>query len=257
VEPSKAVLVVEDNDVNRMLILRQLERLGYAATAVGNGFEAVEAVRRARYGLILMDLFMPGMDGFEAARRIREMESIGPRHTPIIAVTADATESARVASSVAGIDDYISKPVLLETLKGTLARWIAPTSGAVAGSSAPAPAGDEHDAQAVDLEALERLREQLGDNRSVRKLVARYLAELPARVRSIRTAAAGGDAEGLKLAAHTLRSTSILLGAETLAALCLELEAWARLGKTKGIEKKIAPLETESRAVEAALRARL
>jgi signal transduction histidine kinase/CheY-like chemotaxis protein len=122
------ILVVEDNHVNQRLAVKQLQRLGFQATTVSNGREAVDAQARAPYDLILMDVQMPVMDGFEAAAEIRRAEIRSRRHVPIVAMTANALNEDRDACLAAGMDDYVSKPVSLKSLGDVLARWLPTTS---------------------------------------------------------------------------------------------------------------------------------
>lgn len=118
------VLLVEDNLVNQKVAVAQLRRFGYAVHAVGNGREAVEAVVRQEYGVILMDCQMPEMDGFEATRLIRDREVGTGRQVPIVAMTANAMNGDREACIEAGMNDYIAKPIRAEELRVVVERWL-------------------------------------------------------------------------------------------------------------------------------------
>ena len=114
--------VAEDNPVNQKVARALIRRLGYEVQVVGNGREAVDAGRQFSYSAVLMDCQMPEVDGFQTTMEIRELEGRN-RRTPIIAMTASALQGDRERCLEAQMDDYISKPVTLETLSGVLARW--------------------------------------------------------------------------------------------------------------------------------------
>jgi CheY-like chemotaxis protein len=117
------VLVVDDGEVNQIVAVGMLRHLGYAAEVADDGEQALDAVRRRRYDAILMDVQMPGMDGYDATREIRRLEAAGSR-TPIIAMTASATEGEIERCLDAGMDDYQSKPVQKAAVAEVLDRWV-------------------------------------------------------------------------------------------------------------------------------------
>jgi CheY-like chemotaxis protein len=117
--------VAEDNAVNQKLIARILEKKGHRVDVVGNGREAVDAVMKVGYDLVLMDVQMPEMDGLEATRRIRAADRPAVARIPIIALTANAMQGDQERCLSAGMDDYLSKPVKPADLTATLDRWLA------------------------------------------------------------------------------------------------------------------------------------
>lgn len=122
--PAVRVLVVDDNAVNLKVAVRILEKLGYVVDQAMDGAAALEAYKAALFDAVLMDLQMPVMDGYEATARIRALEELAHRHTPIIAVTANAMPGDREQCLAAGMDDYIAKPVKPDIIRETLARWL-------------------------------------------------------------------------------------------------------------------------------------
>jgi polar amino acid transport system substrate-binding protein len=121
---SPTILVAEDNAVNQKVALWQLNKLGFNAHAVANGLEVLDALQRRGYDLVLMDCQMPELDGYQTASEIRKREIISGKHMPIIAMTAHAMEGDREKCIAAGMDDYISKPVIKHILQATLAKWL-------------------------------------------------------------------------------------------------------------------------------------
>ncbi len=118
------ILVVEDNQVNQLVAYRTLEKLGYMADIACDGKEAVSKSMENQYALIFMDCQMPGMDGYEATRWIREKENVTGKRTPIIALTANATSNDREKCMACGMDDFISKPFKRSDLTEIIKKWM-------------------------------------------------------------------------------------------------------------------------------------
>jgi PAS domain S-box-containing protein len=218
------VLVVEDSEVNRELAVRQLEALGVEAVTAASGEEALLELDRGRFDAVLMDLRMPGMDGLETTRAIRARErEVGSGNVPIVAVTANAMEVDREASLAAGMDGFASKPLLLETLAATLARWLKGGPEAETRESAATPDGASDNVH----EQLDYLAADLGGREAVERLAETWLRELPVRLQAAHEAFADGDRAVLRATAHVLKSTCAMVGANAAAAMAAEIETAA------------------------------
>ncbi|MBV9256236.1 MAG: response regulator, partial [Actinobacteria bacterium] len=239
------VLVVEDNEINQRVAAGILTKLGYPFDLVQDGREAVAAVAAKRYGAVLMDCQMPGMDGYEATAEIRQAEGNG-EGVPIIAMTAAAMEGDREKALAAGMNDYVTKPVDGAALDAALARWVAPMDGA---------ATDEDDAAVVDRKRLSSLAQLDADGSEglLASLVEMFGAEAPKRLAAMREQLAAGDANGLMETAHTLKGTSSTLGAVIVADVSKELELLAKSGALAGGAVVIDRLEREVARAEAVL----
>ena len=259
------VLLAEDNPVNQEVALGLLEALGVSADVVENGRQAVEQVAAARYDLVLMDCQMPELDGFAATAAIRSHERESGAHLPIVALTASALDGDREICLAAGMDDYLSKPFTREQLAVTLAPWLLrPAAAAAAAKSRVAPAASARAVPVVtgactsiNPRALAAIGELSAANGAslVRKVVSAFLADTPARLAQMQNAAAASDAEALRKAAHGLKSSCANIGAERLAALCLELEAIGRADTVDGAHPLLKRATDELRRVIVALEA--
>ncbi len=211
------ILLAEDNAINQKLAQLMLGKFGYRADVAGNGAEAIAALDRQPYDVVLMDVQMPVVDGCEATRRIRRRWGPSPW---IIAMTANVLSGDREQCLDAGMDDYLSKPVRPEELAAALRR---------AGERAPAPVAPDAsplDLEALDLEALDRLRTDLGATgvEVLHELVAAFLSDAEALASTVRSELAAGRAIEAARAAHTLRSTGLAFGATALGECCARLE---------------------------------
>jgi len=131
------ILVVEDNALNQLVAEHVLARLGYQVDIVANGVEALAALSHGAYTAVLMDCHMPVMDGYEATREIRQHEDPSGR-IPIIAMTASAMAEDRDRALAAGMDDYLSKPIAIQTLSDVLGRWATRQPDASTAAAVPA-----------------------------------------------------------------------------------------------------------------------
>jgi two-component system sensor histidine kinase/response regulator len=239
---SLRVLIAEDNAVNQKLAIAIVRRAGHVVTIVPNGREAVAAMERELFDVVLMDVQMPVMGGFEATRLIREMEAGSGRRTPIIAVTARAMKGDREACLEAGMDAFVPKPIQSATLLQTLEQL---GSGSPAVSQPDLPAtlatceigGDD----ILDEEALMTL--VAGDRQLAGELAELYLDDLEPRVTEIASAAQDRDADRLRAAAHCLRGSSGSIKAENVFAAAGALEAMGRSGEMQGVTHALKVLD--------------
>lgn len=239
---TRRVLVAEDNSVNQKVALRQLRKLAYPADAVGNGREALYALQRISYDIILMDCQMPEMDGYEATRQIRAQErQSGSSRKWIIAMTANALAGDREKCMEAGMDDYVSKPVRIEELKDALDR-AAKNEAGTPGQRGPGP---------VDLAVLAQLRELRTeeDPFPLQEIVKMFSEDSPQRLQQIESGLRDGSFRSVEAAAHSLKGSASNLGAANLARMCEELGKLARKQLLPDSEKLLENIRTEHQAV--------
>ena len=215
------ILVVEDNASNQLVAVGILRLLGYRADVASDGTEALEALDRAEYDAILMDCQMPEMDGFTATREIRRREGPG-RHTPVIAMTAGASDSDRDQCLSAGMDDFLSKPVKPRDIDAMLRRWVV------------ARDADASAQPVLDREVLEELRQLTPDGSLLVDIVDTYLATVPDHISQLQAAVAAGDAGAVRQSAHRLKGESSAVGAIEVVALCRSLEEQSIAGRLDG-----------------------
>jgi len=242
----RRILVAEDNPVNQKVVRATLEKLGYRVDLVANGLEAVSGWRTGRYDLILMDCQMPQMDGYEAAREIRRLESDQPR-IPIVALTAHAMKGAEAQCLAAGMDAHLSKPLnreLLGTCLETFFKTQTPQTVSAPSSVAPvALTPPETDLQRVDLQALGALVD--GDPQFERELISDYISTATTLLHSIASAAARNDWDAVMQAAHSLKGASASMHATASAALASRLESAVKAGETAALTGLLDQLRSE------------
>ncbi len=239
------VLVVEDNATNQALVAHLLKHRGHRVTAAANGRDAVALAGGRRFDVILMDVQMPGMDGFEAAAAIREQERGNGVSTPIVAVTAHTMAGDRERCLAAGMNAFVAKPLRPDTLLAAIDGLVA--SGAVprrprAGTTARRP-GARH-GEAIDGPAL--IAGFGGDRALLDATIAVFLQDAPQQLDVLDAAVTRGHAQGVAEAAHALKGSVGLFSMGRAYAAARRLEMAARRGQT-------SRFEVQSRAVRRAV----
>jgi two-component system sensor histidine kinase/response regulator len=243
------ILLAEDNPFNQKLALGLLGREGHSVVVVDNGAEAVAAMEHETFDLVLMDVQMPDMDGFQATAAIRQREVATGRHTPILAMTAYAMKGDRERCLQAGMDGYVSKPIRARELFEAMAavaempRQPAPPLPLETGTSGEGP----------DWEAA--LRWVGGDRQLLRDLVRMFLESCPGRLADLRRALEASDAAGLHRAAHSLKGNLGNLGARVAEEQAQHIVSLARQGKLADAADACRALEQSVERLRPALAA--
>jgi PAS domain S-box-containing protein len=240
------ILVAEDNAVNRTVTLRQLRKLGYSADAVANGLEVLDAVERVPYDLILMDCHMPELDGYDATRRLRQLEVSRdwPHKTRlrVVAMTANAMKGDREKCLAAGMDDYLSKPVALAELRRVL-EATEPDGPSQRAPSVGAPVLDADKVRQLKALALP------GEPDPFVEVMELFLKETPDRLADLRQAIQINEPAAIVRAAHSLKGSCANVGAERMRRLSNCLERDARHGALTAAGEYLTQLEREFQEV--------
>lgn len=267
------MLVVDDNALNLTVAAELLEAAGARVLLAGDGQRALDVLAEQTVDCVLMDIQMPGMDGLETTRQIRD--TLGLQQVPVVAMTANARREDRDDCLSAGMDDFVTKPVVPETLYATVARWTRArpqgpdeeppparleTADPAAGNRAlgvllpEAAAPSELDAAPVfDPSVLHALIR--GNPQALEGIARAYRQLMGSTLPQLQQAVAAGDAEALRQLGHKLKSSSASLGAPALAQACRQLEAAAAregsdLQRAASLVERIVALAPQ---VEAAL----
>jgi PAS domain S-box-containing protein len=277
------LLLAEDNTINQKVAVTILQKAGYSVDTVDNGAEAVSKAETNQYNAILMDVQMPGMDGFEATKQIRAWEQRHGTHVPIIAMTAHAMQGDRERCLEAGMDDYVTKPLQPRVLFSALNRWIETDPSGMAdqeqvedyssqeeafsmdfddglfGDTDPASPGDQvaapvpqamifQDLPPVDFEsAYDRFD---GDRDFVTTIIAEFKRHLPERLAEIHNSLRAGEINTLSRLAHNLKGVALNINADPIAQVALELEKVALHEDLAGAATLVAQLEREIARLE-------
>jgi signal transduction histidine kinase/DNA-binding response OmpR family regulator len=239
------ILLAEDNEINRMVASEILRRSGYTFDVVGNGQAALDAAFAKQFDLILMDCQMPGMDGFESTRAIRDREKAtgAKRRIPIVALTANAIKGDREACLAAGMDNYVPKPInpehLIEIIASHIGNRPAPIPPpADAASPAAKPA-----AGPVDMAAF--LERCLGNPQVAFRVLDVFAVQATEEIARLQRALAEGNLERLSRLAHSLKGSASNISADSVRKVARELEKLAAAGDFGPLAGKLDELKTE------------
>ncbi|OIN14020.1 hypothetical protein BFR47_08960 [Oceanisphaera psychrotolerans] len=232
------ILVAEDDPTNRKVIRQQLALLGYGSVVAEDGYQALQQWRNGGFSLLLTDLHMPEMDGYQLAAAIRREEQGPPM--PILALTADVLRLGKHENS--DLDDYLTKPISLDMLGATLQKWLS--------DSPPLESMQATETEEPVLE-LSVLYGQIGtDQEVIRELLAAYQVGLLDAGSALFTAHQEGDLASIAELAHRLKSSSRVVGALRLAELCAELEVQSQHRTQSELAPLFMQFESQTKRVE-------
>ncbi len=232
------ILLAEDNVVNQKLAVKTLERMGHVVSVAANGQQVLEALDQRSFDLILMDVQMPIMDGFEATKLVREREEVGGSHVPIVAMTAHAMKGDRDRCLEAGMDGYVSKPIdpqeLFDTIESLCSREETQEKPLITPSRGP---------RILDrTKILDRVG---GDAELLKEIAHLFVEDSPRLLAEIRAAIPRGDAETVRNSAHTLKGSVGNFAAEAASQAAFKLEAMGRNQDLTGAQEAMLELERE------------
>jgi CheY-like chemotaxis protein len=231
------ILLAEDGLVNQKVAVSLLEQRGHGVTIANNGQEALAALDRESFDIVLMDVQMPTMDGFEATARIRQREEASGLHIPIIAMTAHAMKGDRERCLAAGMDEYIAKPIRAKEFYEV-----------VEGMAADARGLPSQGPQSADEEAIDRdrvLEYAGGSVETLNELVELFAVECPKLMKNIHDAIAHNSPSELQRAAHTLKGSIQIFTVKRPAEAVLRLETMGREGNLAGAQEAWSALVKE------------
>ena len=247
------ILLAEDGIVNQQVAIGLLSQFGHELIVVGDGREAVQALRESSFDLVLMDVQMPIMDGLEATRLIRQKEQILGKHTPIIAMTAGAMKGDQERCLASGMDGYVSKPIDPQQLYDEIDRCLSLAEReheAVVESTCCQPASN-----VIDINTARRICRN--DEQRLRELAQTLLDESSTLVHDIREALEAGDIDSLRRFVHTLKGSAGVFGAGAVVETTLQIHDLIRNGELEKVRDPVADLVREVEAMSRALTALL
>ncbi len=263
------ILLAEDNPTNQLVALKLLQKIGYRADTASNGLEALEALKKQTYNLILMDCQMPEMDGYEATAKIRieEKNNLSPR-IPIVAMTANAMQGEREKCIAAGMDDYLSKPVEPSSLQAMLEFWLHDKESGTPGAESaldlpeleemdPAEAGPEKAEKAstpiFDRESF--LERTMNDRELARQLIDMFTQDMPDQMEKLARAAEFRNLVSAQSIAHKIKGASANMSGIAMRETATEMENACKGGSIETVSLLLAPLRERFKQLKEALEA--
>jgi signal transduction histidine kinase/DNA-binding response OmpR family regulator len=261
------ILVVDDNNTNLIVISKILEKLGHTTVSVASGAEAIHALQRPEFDLVLMDCQMPEMDGYEATRRIRDGEAgEHNKKTPIVALTANVSAADQQRCINAGMDGYLGKPIQMEELKAVLERWKSKTQKVEPAAEMPTeapkpqkisvPASFSATGRAVFSRA-DLMNRMLDDMEMATLTSEAFIEDLPKQLAAIQSAVDQNDCAATGSFAHRLKGAAGTVGGDALYFLLGELENAGRNQNLEAVKNISAQLAAESGALVKALQSEI
>ena len=249
------ILLAEDNIVNQKVAVGILKKLGLMADAVADGKEAVRALEKIPYDLVLMDCQMPEMDGYEATAEIRNPKSkVRDHDIPVVAMTANAMQGDREKCLAAGMNDYLSKPVEPRTLAEMLDKWLPQDNvkeGTVAMDETAQSITPDTTPPVFDKEAV--LERMMGDEKLVETITEGFLEDIPLQIQAMKDFLDAGDVPGVERQAHTIKGASANVGGEALCAVASDMEKAGTAGDLDAVGNRMANLEEQFERLKQAI----
>jgi CheY-like chemotaxis protein len=236
------ILLAEDNLINQKLAVRLLQKRGHTVTVANNGREALDTIEKTPFDLVMMDVQMPEMDGFQATIELRRRERGSGGRTPVVAMTALAMKGDKERCLQAGMDAYLSKPIRPEELDRVLESYTS------TGTAKPASAEDAESIGSVNLEAL--LQRVDGDRGFVAELAEIFREDYPRHLKALRDGIISSDSEKVRGEAHALKGALSNLSATPACLLAASLETKGKSGDLAGAVRTLDELERELELVE-------
>jgi PAS domain S-box-containing protein len=236
------VLLVEDSEANQMVASTILEGTGCTVRVANNGAEAVEMAAGERFDLIFMDLSMPGMDGLEATRLIRELPGYDPA-IPIVAMTANVFAEDRDKCLQAGMNDFVAKPISVQGLRDCVHKWFSHKQAGDGDESASGPSGrnGNQDRVTMNLDVLRVMASQTSEE-VLGEIVSLFIRETRERLGQLESTDVITSAEQLESLSHAIKSSAGTFGAERLHDMAQKVESLARLGDAESAAKEVDTL---------------